>query len=85
MEQPGARGDGARGRDLRTRARDPGTGGELPGLAPALQPEEEERHVAAGLRVSAGVRSTGTRPDAAGKTTGEEAGERGDGQSFTNP
>ncbi|KAG8001983.1 Mitogen-activated protein kinase kinase kinase 10 [Nibea albiflora] len=32
-----------------------GVGGELPGLAPSLQPEEEERYVAARLRVSARV------------------------------
>lgn len=51
--------------------REPGLCSELPGLRPALQPEEEERRAAAGLRVSAGVGRPRPGPAAAGKTPGE--------------
>lgn len=51
--------------------REPGLCSQLPGLHPALQPEEEERRAAAGLRVSAGVGRPRPGPAAAGKTPGE--------------
>lgn len=54
-----------------------GIGGELPGVCAALQPEEEKRHVAAGVCLSAGLRRPGSGPRAAGKTTGEARGKVG--------
>lgn len=51
--------------------REPGLCGELPGLHPPLQPEEEERRAAARVRLSAGVGRPRPGPAAAGKTPGE--------------
>lgn len=48
----------------------PVAGRQQPGLGSALQPEEEERHVAAGLRLSAGLCWSGAGPPAAGQTAG---------------
>lgn len=50
--------------------RSPVDGRQQPGLGSALQPEEEERHVAAGLRLSAGLCWSGAGPAAAGQTAG---------------
>lgn len=75
MGQPGAQ-HGACCRWLLSGARRAGGGGELPGLAPSLQPEEEERRAAVGLRLSARVCRPRTRSAAAGKTTGEETAGR---------
>lgn len=58
-------------RQLLPGTREPGLCSELPGLHPALQPEEEERRAAAGLRVSAGVGRPRPGPAAAGKAPGE--------------
>lgn len=69
MGQPGAQHGVGRGQ-LLSGACGPGFGGELPGLAPSLQPEEEERYVAAGVRVAAGISRPRTGPAAAGKTAG---------------
>lgn len=70
MGRPGAQRGVGRGQ-LLSGACEPGFGGELPGLAPSLQPEEEERYAAAGVRVAAGIGRPRTGPAAAGKTTGE--------------
>lgn len=51
-------------------------GGEPPGLASPLQPEEEKRLVAAGLCLSVGSCRTGARPAAAGETTGGKTAAR---------
>lgn len=69
MGQPGAQHGVGRGQ-LMSGACGPGVGGELPGLAPALQPEEEERYVAAGVRVTAGIGRPWTGSAAAGETPG---------------